>query len=112
LAQYLIVNEKIDAPEFQKLMNDPTFAPLPADFDYENSKLPEGSSYVEEVRETADASKAMSRNAVKEAMEDGASMTEAAQKAYEAIKDVPAEPVPEEVPSPVPPVDPDDDDII
>ena len=112
LAQYLIVNEKIDAPEFQKLMNDPTFAPLPADFDYENSKLPEGSSYVEEVRETADASKAMSRNAVKEAMEDGASMTEAAQKAYEAIKDVPAEPVPEEVPSPVPPIDPDDDDII
>ena len=112
LAQYLIVNEKIDAPEFQKLMNDPTFAPLPADFDYENSKLPEGSSYVNEVRETADASKAMSRNAVKEAMEDGASMTEAAQKAYEAIKDVPAEPVPEEVPSPVPPVDPDDDDII
>ena len=112
LAQYLIVNEKIDAPEFQKLMNDPAFAPLPADFDYENSKLPEGSSYVEEVRETADASKAMSRNAVKEAMEDGASMTEAAQKAYEAIKDVPAEPVPEEVPSPVPPVDPDDDDII
>ncbi len=112
LAQYLIVNEKIDAPEFQKLMNDPTFAPLPADFDYENSKLPEGSSYVEEVRETADASKAMSRNAVKEAMEDGASMTEAAQKAYEAIKDVPAEPLPEEVPSPVPPVDPDDDDII
>ena len=112
LAQYLIVNEKIDAPEFQKLMNDPTFAPLPADFDYENSKLPEGSSYVEEVRETADASKAMSRNAVKEAMEEGASMTEAAQKAYEAIKDVPAEPVPEEVPSPVPPVDPDDDDII
>ena len=112
LAQYLIVNEKIDAPEFQKLMNDPTFAPLPADFDYENSKLPEGSSYVDEVRETADASKAMSRNAVKEAMEEGASMTEAAQKAYEAIKDVPAEPVPEEVPSPVPPVDPDDDDII
>ncbi len=112
LAQYLIVNEKIDAPEFQKLMNDPTFAPLPADFDYENSKLPEGSSYAEEVRETADASKAMSRNAVKEAMEEGASMTEAAQKAYEAIKDVPAEPVPEEVPSPVPPVDPDDDDII
>ena len=112
LAQYLIVNEKIDAPEFQKLMNDPSFAPLPADFDYENSKLPEGSSYVEEVRETADASKAMSRNAVKEAMEDGASMTEAAQKAYEAIKDVPAEPLPEEVPSPVPPVDPDDDDII
>ena len=112
LAQYLIVNEKIDAPEFQKLMNDPSFAPLPADFDYENSKLPEGSSYVEEVRETADASKAMSRNAVKEAMEEGASMTEAAQKAYEAIKDVPAEPVPEEVPSPVPPVDPDDDDII
>ncbi|MBQ6785697.1 MAG: ATP-dependent zinc metalloprotease FtsH [Clostridia bacterium] len=112
LAQYLIVNEKIDAPEFQKLMNDPTFAPLPADFDYENSKLPEGSSYVNEVRETADASKAMSRNAVKEAMEEGASMTEAAQKAYEAIKDVPAEPVPEEVPSPVPPVDPDDDDII
>ncbi len=112
LAQYLIVNEKIDAPEFQKLMNDPTFAPLPADFDYENSKLPEGSSYAEEVRETADASKAMSRNAVKEAMEDGASMTEAAQKAYEAIKDVPAEPVPEEVPSPVPPIDPDDDDII
>ena len=112
LAQYLIVNEKIDAPEFQKLMNDPTFAPLPADFDYENSKLPEGSSYVEEVRETADASKAMSRNAVKEAMEDGASMTEAAQKAYEVIKDVPAEPVPEEVASPVPPVDPDDDDII
>ena len=112
LAQYLIVNEKIDAPEFQKLMNDPAFAPLPADFDYENSKLPEGSSYVEEVRETADASKAMSRNAVKEAMEEGASMTEAAQKAYEAIKDVPAEPLPEEVPSPVPPVDPDDDDII
>ncbi len=112
LAQYLIVNEKIDAPEFQKLMNDPTFAPLPADFDYENSKLPEGSSYVDEVRETADASKAMSRNAVKEAMEEGASMTEAAQKAYEAIKDVPAEPLPEEVPSPVPPVDPDDDDII
>jgi len=112
LAQYLIVNEKIDAPEFQKLMNDPTFAPLPADFDYENSKLPEGSSYVNEVRETADASKAMSRNAVKEAMEEGASMTEAAQKAYEAIKDMPAEPVPEEVPSPVPPVDPDDDDII
>ena len=112
LAQYLIVNEKIDAPEFQKLMNDPTFAPLPADFDYENSKLPEGSSYVNEVRETADASKVMSRNAVKEAMEEGASMTEAAQKAYEAIKDVPAEPVPEEVPSPVPPVDPDDDDII
>ena len=112
LAQYLIVNETIDAPEFQKLMNDPTFAPLPADFDYENSKLPEGSSYVNEVRETADASKAMSRNAVKEAMEEGASMTEAAQKAYEAIKDVPAEPVPEEVPSPVPPVDPDDDDII
>ena len=112
LAQYLIVNEKIDAPEFQKLMNDPTFAPLPADFDYENSKLPEGSSYVNEVRETADASKAMSRNAVKEAMEEGASMTEAAQKAYEAIKDVPAEPLPEEVPSPVPPVDPDDDDII
>ena len=112
LAQYLIVNEKIDAPEFQKLMNDPSFAPLPADFDYENSKLPEGSSYVEEVRETADASKAMSRNAVKEAMEEGASMTEAAQKAYEVIKDVPAEPVPEEVPSPVPPVDPDDDDII
>ena len=112
LAQYLIVNEKIDAPEFQKLMNDPTFAPLPADFDYENSKLPEGSSYVEEVRETADASKAMSRNAVKEAMEEGASMTEAAQKAYEVIKDVPAEPVPEEVASPVPPIDPDDDDII
>ena len=112
LAQYLIVNEKIDAPEFQKLMNDPTFAPLPADFDYENSKLPEGSSYVDEVRETADASKAMSRNAVKEAMEEGASMTEAAQKAYEAIKDVPAEPVPAEAPSPVPPVDPDDDDII
>ena len=112
LAQYLIVNEKIDAPEFQKLMNDPSFAPLPADFDYENSKLPEGSSYAEEVRETADASKAMSRNAVKEAMEEGASMTEAAQKAYEAIKDVPAEPVPEEVPSPVPPIDPDDDDII
>ena len=52
------------------------------------------------------------RNAVKEAMEDGASMTEAAQKTYEAIKDTPAEPVPEEVPSPVPPVDPDDDDII
>ena len=112
LAQYLIVNEKIDAPEFQKLMNDPTFAPLPADFDYENSKLPEGSSYVDEVRETAEHSRALSRNAVKEAMEDGASMTEAAQKAYEAIKDVPAEPVPEEVPSPVPPVDPDDDDII
>ena len=39
-------------------------------------------------------------------------MTEAAQKAYEAIKDVPAEPVPAEAPSPVPPVDPDDDDII
>ncbi len=112
LAQYLIVNEKIDAPEFQKLMNDPAFAPLPADFDFENAKLPEGSSYVDEVRETADASKALSRNAVKEAMEDGASMTEAAQKAYEAIKDTPAEPVPEEVPSPVPPVDPDDDDII
>ena len=112
LAQYLIVNEKIDAPEFQKLMNDPSFAPLPADFDYENSKLPEGSSYVNEVRETADASKAMSRNAVKEAMEEGASMTEAAQKAYEAIKDVPADPVPAEAPSPVPPVDPDDDDII
>ena len=112
LAQYLIVNEKIDAPEFQKLMNDPTFAPLPADFDYENSKLPEGSSYVDEVRETAEHSRALSRNAVKEAMEDGASMTEAAQKAYEAIKDVPAGPVPEEVPSPVPPVDPDDDDII
>ena len=112
LAQYLIVNEKIDAPEFQKLMNDPTFAPLPADFDYENSKLPEGSSYVDEVRETAEHSKALSRNAVKEAMEDGASMTEAAQKAYEAIKDVPAEPVPAEAPSPVPPVDPDDDDII
>lgn len=112
LAQYLIVNEKIDAPEFQKLMNDPTFAPLPADFDYENSKLPDGSSYADEVRATADASKAMSRNAVKEAMEEGASMTEAAQKAYEAIKDVPAGPVPEEVPSPVPPVDPDDDDII
>ena len=112
LAQYLIVNEKIDAPEFQKLMNDPTFAPLPADFDYENSKLPEGSSYVEEVRETADRSKSLSRNAVKEAMEEGASMTEAAQKAYEAIKDVPAAPVPDEVPSPVPPVDPDDDDII
>ena len=112
LAQYLIVNEKIDAPEFQKLMNDPTFAPLPADFDYENSKLPEGSSYVEEVRETADRSKSLSRNAVKEAMEEGASMTEAAQKAYEAIKDVPAAPVPDEVPSPVPPVDPDDDDIV
>ena len=112
LAQYLIVNEKIDAPEFQKLMNDPTFAPLPADFDYENSKLPEGSSYVDEIRETAEHSKALSRNAVKEAMEDGASMTEAAQKAYEAIKDVPAEPVPAEAPSPVPPVDPDDDDII
>ena len=112
LAQYLIVNEKIDAPEFQKLMNDPTFAPLPADFDYENSKLPEGSSYVDEVRETAEHSKALSRNAVKEAMEDGASMTEAAQKAYEAIKDVPAEPAPAEAPSPVPPVDPDDDDII
>ena len=112
LAQYLIVNEKIDAPEFQKLMNDPTFAPLPADFDYENSKLPDGSSYADEVRATADASKAMSRNAVKEAMEEGASMTEAAQKAYEAIKDVPAGPVPDEVPSPVPPVDPDDDDII
>ena len=112
LAQYLIVNEKIDAPEFQKLMNDPTFAPLPADFDYENSKLPEGSSYVDEVRETAEHSRALSRNAVKEAMEDGASMTEAAQKAYEAIKDVPAEPVPAEAPSPVPPVDPDDDDII
>ena len=93
-------------------MNDPTFAPLPADFDYENSKLPEGSSYVDEVRETAEHSKALSRNAVKEAMEDGASMTEAAQKAYEAIKDVPAEPVPAEAPSPVPPVDPDDDDII
>ena len=72
LAQYLIVNEKIDAPEFQKLMNDPTFAPLPADFDYENSKLPEGSSYVDEVRETAEHSRALSRNAVKEAMEDGA----------------------------------------
>ena len=112
LAQYLIVNEKIDAPEFQKIMNDPTFAPLPADFDYENSKLPEGSSYVDEVRETAEHSRALSRNAVKEAMEDGASMTEAAQKAYEAIKDVPAEPVPAEAPSPVPPVDPDDDDII
>ena len=112
LAQYLIVNEKIDAPEFQKLMNDPTFAPLPADFDYENSKLPEGSSYVDEVRETAEHSRALSRNAVKEAMEDGASMTEAAQKAYEAIKDVPAEPVPAEAPSPVPPVNPDDDDII
>ena len=112
LAQYLIVNEKIDAPEFQKLMNDPTFAPLPADFDYDNAKLPEGSSYAKDVRETADASKTLSRNAVKEAMEEGASMTEAAQKAYEAIKDVPAEPVPEEVPSPVPPVDPDDDDII
>ena len=112
LAQYLIVNEKIDAPEFQKLMNDPTFAPLPADFDYENSKLPEGSSYVDEVRETAEHSRALSRNAVKEAMEDGASMTEAAQKAYEAIKDVPAEPVPAAAPSPVPPVDPDDDDII
>ena len=112
LAQYLIVNEKIDAPEFQKLMNDPTFAPLPADFDYENSKLPEGSSYVDEVRETAEHSRALSRNAVKEAMEDGASMTEAAHKAYEAIKDVPAEPVPAEAPSPVPPVDPDDDDII
>ena len=112
LAQYLIVNEKIDAPEFQKLMNDPTFAPLPADFDYENSKLPEGSSYVDEVRETAEHSRALSRNAVKEAMEDGASMTEAAQKAYEAIKDVPAEPAPAEAPSPVPPVDPDDDDII
>ncbi len=112
LAQYLIVNEKIDAPEFQKLMNDPTFAPLPADFDYENSKLPDDSSYANEVRATADASKAMSRNAVKEAMEEGASMTEAAQKAYEAIKDVPAGPVPEEVPSPVPPVDLDDDDII
>ncbi len=112
LAQYLIVNEKIDAPEFQKLMNDPTFAPLPADFDYDNAKLPEGSSYAKDVRETADASKTLSRNAVKEAMEEGASMTEAAQKAYEAIKDVPAEPVPAEVPSPVPPVDPDDDDII
>ena len=112
LAQYLIVNEKIDAPEFQKLMNDPTFAPLPADFDYENSKLPEGSSYVEEVRETADRSKSLSRNAVKEAMEEGASMTEAAQKAYEAIKDVPAAPVPDEAPSPVPPVASDDDDTI
>ncbi len=112
LSQYLIVNEKIDAPEFQKLMNDPDFAPLPADFDYENAKLPEGSTYADDVRETADASKALSRNAVKAAMNEGASMTEAAQKAYEAIKDAPANDLPEEVPSPVPPIDPDDDDII
>lgn len=103
LSQYLIVNEKIDAPEFQKLMNDPSFAPLPADFDYENSKVPEGSSYVEDVRETAETSKAISRSVVKEAMNEGASMAEAAQKAAEVLQ---------EASSTVPSVDPDDDDII
>ena len=111
LSQYLIVNEKIDAPEFQKLMNDPNFAPLPEDFDYENSKVPEGSSYVKTVRETAEASKAISRSAVKDAMSEGASMTEAAQKAYEALKGA-EDTVPTEVPAAVPPVDADDDDII
>ena len=88
LSQYLIVNEKIDAPEFQKLMNDPNFAPLPADFDYENSVVPEGSPYTEEVRAVAEASKELSRNIVKEAMNEGASMAEAAEKAAEAIQDV------------------------
>ncbi len=112
LAQYLIVNEKIDAPEFQKLMNDTGFAPLPADFDEENASLPEGSSYADDVRLAADTSKAVSRNAVKAAMNEGASMTEAAQKAYEVISETAAEAVPEEAPSPVPPVDLDDDDII
>ncbi|MBQ8062862.1 MAG: ATP-dependent zinc metalloprotease FtsH [Clostridia bacterium] len=111
LSQYLIVNEKIDAPEFQKLMNDPNFAPLPEDFDYENSKVPEGSSYVKTVRETAEASKAISRSAVKDAMSEGASMTEAAQKAYEALKGT-EDTVPTEAPAAVPPVDADDDDII
>ena len=112
LAQYLIVNEKIDAPEFQKLMNDTGFAPLPADFDEENASLPEGSSYADDVRLAADTSKAVSRNAVKAAMNEGASMTEAAQKAYEVISETAAEAVPGEAPSPVPPVDLDDDDII
>ena len=111
LSQYLIVNEKIDAPEFQKLMNDPNFAPLPEDFDYENSKVPEGSSYVKTVRETAEASKAISRSAVKDAMSEGASMTEAAQKAYEALKGT-KDTVPTDAPAAVPPVDADDDDII
>ncbi|MBQ8469256.1 MAG: hypothetical protein IJ547_01520, partial [Clostridia bacterium] len=111
LSQYLIVNEKIDAPEFQKLMNDPNFAPLPEDFDYENSKVPEGSSYVKTVRETAEASKAISRSAVKDAMSEGASMTEAAQKAYEALKGT-KDTVPTDAPAAVPTVDADDDDII
>ncbi len=87
LAQYLIVNEKIDAPEFLKLMNDPNFATLPEDFDYEKSEVPEGSEYIQQVREDAETSKELSRNAVKEAMQEGASMMEAAQKAYESIKD-------------------------
>lgn len=86
LSQYLIVNEKIDAPEFQKVMNDPNFAPLPADFDYEHAELPEGSSYAKEVSEAASASKVLSRSAVKDAMEAGASMAEAAKKAYESTK--------------------------
>ncbi len=111
LSQYLIVNEKIDAPEFQKLMNDPSFAPLPSDFDYENAKVPEGSSYAEEVRETAETSKAISRSVVREAMDEGANMAEAAAKAAEAL-DQTEDVLPQEVPSAVPPVDLDDDDII
>ena len=93
-------------------MNDPSFAPLPADFDYENSVMPEGSSYADDVRETAESSKALSRSAVKDAMSEGASMTEAAQKAYEVLNEADEAPVPDEIPSAVPPVDPGDDDRI
>ena len=92
-------------------MNDPSFAPLPSDFDYENAKVPEGSSYAEEVRETAETSKAISRSVVREAMDEGANMAEAAAKAAEAL-DQTEDVLPQEVPSAVPPVDLDDDDII
>ena len=53
LSQYLIVNEKIDALEFQRLMKEDDFAPLPDDFDYENAKMPEDSPYLREVTKFA-----------------------------------------------------------
>ena len=87
LSQYLIVNEKIDGPEFRKLMTDPSYAALPADFDYENSELPKDSPYIASIQETAARAKEVARNAVREAMDEGASVEEAAEKAYEALNE-------------------------
>ena len=71
----------------------------------QNSEMPKDSAYISMIQETAARAKEISRNAVREAMDDGASVEEAAQKAFEALND-------DAAPSPVPNIDPGDDDVI